>query len=67
MKFWNDDKGWGVLTSGEVPGEVFAHFSHIEADGYRSLDEGERVEFDWRQARQDDYDFVAIRVAHRER
>ena len=47
VKRWDDDEGWGVLTSPEVPGEVFAHFSRIEADGYRSLHDGERVRFDW--------------------
>ncbi len=42
---WDDDEGWGVLTSGEVAGTVFAHFSAIEMDGYRALTPGQEVEF----------------------
>jgi cold shock protein len=42
---WDDDEGWGVLVSDEFPGTVFAHFSHIEAEGYRTLTAGQRVEF----------------------
>jgi CspA family cold shock protein len=50
VKHWSDDDGWGVLISPEVPGEVWAHFSHIVDDdeiGYRSLNDGERVRFDY--------------------
>ena len=50
VKQWNDDHGWGVLTSPEVPGEVWAHFSHIVDDddtGYRSLSDRQRVRFDY--------------------
>ena len=50
MKQWNDDHGWGVLISPEVPGEVWAHFSHIVDDddtGYRSLSDHQRVRFDY--------------------
>jgi cold shock CspA family protein len=32
VKTWDGDEGWGVLTSPDVPGEVFAHFSNIDAD-----------------------------------
>lgn len=46
VKFWNDDEGWGELTSPEVPGELWAHFSFVVGTGYRSLSEGERVRFD---------------------
>lgn len=33
VKHWDDDESWGVLTSPDVPGEVFAHFVHIDAEG----------------------------------
>jgi cold shock protein len=64
VKSWNDDEGWGVLISPEVPGEVFAHFMHIDAEGYRSLDDGERVQFEWEHypAGQDGYFYRATRV-----
>jgi len=44
---WDDDEGWGVLVSDEIPGTVFAHFSVIEGDGYRTLAAGQRVEFSY--------------------
>lgn len=47
VKRWSDEEGWGVLVSPEIPGDVFAHFSHIDAEGYRTLEEGECVRFDW--------------------
>ena len=44
VKWFNGSKGYGVIErdSGE---DVFVHFSAIVGDGFRSLDEGQRVEF----------------------
>lgn len=43
VRWWLDDLGWGVVASND--GDVFVHFSMIEADGYRALTEGELVEY----------------------
>ena len=45
VKWFNADKGYGFISpeSGE---DVFVHFSAIQTSGYRSLDEGQAVEFD---------------------
>ncbi|MCD9022064.1 cold-shock protein [Cohnella silvisoli] len=44
VKWFNADKGFGFI---EVEGgnDVFVHFSAIQGDGYKSLDEGQRVQF----------------------
>jgi CspA family cold shock protein len=46
VKWFNGDKGFGVITPDGGGPDVFAHFSAISASGFRSLDENQRVEFD---------------------
>jgi CspA family cold shock protein len=45
VKWFNNEKGYGFIA---VDGgqDVFVHYSAIQSDGYRSLDENQRVEFD---------------------
>jgi CspA family cold shock protein len=45
VKFFNADKGFGFISR-EEGDDVFVHFSNIQGDGYKTLSEGERVEFD---------------------
>jgi CspA family cold shock protein len=45
VKFFNADKGFGFISR-EQGDDVFVHFSAIQGDGYKSLDEGQRVEFE---------------------
>ena len=45
MKFFNAEKGFGFISR-EGGDDVFVHFSAIQGDGYKTLDEGQRVEFD---------------------
>ena len=44
VKWFNDGKGYGFITR-EAGEDVFVHFSSIEGSGFRSLSEGQRVEF----------------------
>ena len=46
VKWFNADKGFGFITQDGGGADVFAHYSAIQADGYRSLDENQRVEFE---------------------
>lgn len=45
VKFFNAEKGFGFISR-EDGDDVFVHYSNIQGSGYRSLDEGQRVEFD---------------------
>jgi CspA family cold shock protein len=46
VKWFNADKGYGFITQDGGGPDVFAHYSAIASDGFRSLDENQRVEFD---------------------
>lgn len=45
VKFFNAEKGYGFISR-DGGDDVFVHFSNIQSDGYKSLDEGQNVEFD---------------------
>ena len=45
VKFFNNEKGYGFISR-EQGDDVFVHFSNIQGTGYKTLDEGQRVEFD---------------------
>jgi cold shock protein len=45
VKFFNNEKGYGFISR-EDGDDVFVHYSNIQGSGYRSLEEGQRVEFD---------------------
>jgi cold shock protein len=45
VKWFNPEKGFGFITQDEGP-DVFVHFSAIQGDGYRNLEENQKVEFD---------------------
>jgi len=45
VKWFNNSKGYGFLGRDDGP-DVFIHFSAIQSDGYKSLQEGDKVEFE---------------------
>jgi CspA family cold shock protein len=45
VKWFNAEKGYGFISREDGP-DVFVHFSAIQGDGYRTLEEGQHVEFD---------------------
>ena len=45
VKFFNAEKGYGFITR-EQGADLFVHYSNIQGSGYRTLEDGQRVEFD---------------------
>lgn len=45
VKWFNDSKGYGFIERDSGQADVFVHFSAIQTEGFRSLSEGQRVEF----------------------
>jgi CspA family cold shock protein len=46
VKWFNDEKGFGFITQDGGGPDVFVHFSAVQGDGYRSLSENDKVQFD---------------------
>jgi len=46
VKWFNDSKGYGFLTKEDGSGDVFVHYSSIITEGFKSLAEGDNVEFE---------------------
>ena len=64
VKFFKSEKGWGAISCDELPDgqDTFVHFSFIEATGFRSLDAGDVVDFDYERAKEASFNFRATRV-----
>ena len=49
VKWFNAEKGYGFIAPDDGSADVFAHFSAINANGYRSLEENDKVEYEVQQ------------------
>jgi cold shock protein len=46
VKWFNADKGYGFITPAEGGEDLFVHFSAIQTDGYKTLEDGQQVSFE---------------------
>jgi CspA family cold shock protein len=49
VKWFNNEKGYGFITPDEGGKDLFVHFSNIAGDGFKSLNEGAKVEYEERE------------------
>ncbi len=45
VKFFNSEKGWGFIAPDEGGDELFVHYKNIQGNGFRTLEQGQKVEF----------------------
>ena len=46
VKWFNDSKGFGFIQADGIEGDIFVHYTAIQGEGFKTLDEGEKVEFE---------------------
>ena len=51
VKWFSEQKGYGFIVPDDGGKDLFVHYSNIEAEGYRSLQEGQKVEFEAAEGR----------------
>ena len=54
VKWVNSEKGFGFITNDETNKDIFVHFSGIATDGFKTLEEGQKVTFDITQGNKGD-------------
>ncbi len=62
VKWFKSDKGFGFITNEETNEDIFVHFSGINGDGYKVLEEGQKVSFDIEKDPKDNSKNKAVNV-----
>ncbi len=62
VKWFNAQKGYGFLSNDEGGDDVFVHFSAIQSEGFKTLEEGQKVSFETEQDPKDSKKLRAINV-----
>lgn len=62
VKWFNSEKGYGFISNDEGGDDVFVHFSDIQSDSFKTLNEGEKVTYETRPDPKDSSKFRAANV-----
>lgn len=62
VKWFNSEKGFGFISNDDGSDDVFVHFSAIQSDGYKTLNDGDKVTFDTEQDPKDSSKLRAVNV-----
>ncbi len=62
VKFFNSEKGFGFITDDTTKKDIFVHFSSINIDGYKTLEEGQKVSYSIEQDPKDETKSRAVNV-----
>ncbi|HAB67164.1 MAG TPA: cold-shock protein [Firmicutes bacterium] len=63
VKFFNKEKGYGFITDDKTKKDYFVHFSAINVEGYKSLEDGQKVSFDIEPDPKDENKTRAVNVS----
>ena len=50
VKYFNEQKGWGIISGADFQQDVYVHYTAINMDGYKTLNEGQEVSYDLLQS-----------------
>lgn len=62
VKWFNSGKGYGFITNDDGSGDLFVHFSAINSEGFKTLEEGQKVTFDTEADSRDASNLRAVNV-----
>lgn len=63
VKWFNPEKGFGFITNDDGSDDVFVHFSAIQSEGFKTLNEGDKVQFDVEQDPKNSSKLRAVNVS----
>ena len=63
VKWFNENKGWGFIVSDDGGDDVFVHYTAIEIEGFKTLKEGQKVEYELKLGKNGKYQAEGVKNA----